>query len=359
MSKVLRIQDGGYKIITKSGSEIKLDTGESQGKVTITGDLFVKGNTTYFDVADLRVEDNIIVLNKNETGEGVTHPDRQSGIMIERGTLPDAQFFFDEAIQHFNPSLGQNGENVNGTFVLKNSDGNLIGLKINSIKTDGNDLNFDIGDDGVLMVYPTGDKDYKSRVGDSNSIPNVDYLRKYVAAEAGNALIEKLYRYQNLGEGVFRQTGTGIQALDTQAEDPFTRLEFSVSDPQTTNKKIKTIVDNNGLLVGDTSPSNAPRVRINGAGISTENTSLETNNLFKIAPVDGLINLESQVSVKHLPILQNNPDPIDGRTLIYTRREEKTGGTGIYYTKKASSGETTSAGELISATKALVYGLIF
>jgi len=43
-----------------------------------------------------------------------------------------------------------------------------------------------------------------------------------VAAEAGNALIEKFYRYQSLGEGVCRQTGTGIQALYTQADDHFT-----------------------------------------------------------------------------------------------------------------------------------------
>jgi hypothetical protein len=356
MSKVLRIQDGGYKIITKSGSEIKLDTGESQGKVTITGDLFVKGNTTYFDVSDLRIEDNIIVLNKNEEGDGITHPDFQSGISIERGTLPDVQFFFDERIAHYNPSLE---ENINGTFVLKNSVGNLVGLKINSIKTDGNNLNFDLGDDGVLMVDPSGDTDYKSRVVDKNSIPNLDFLQKYVTAEAGNALIEKLYRYQPLGGGAFRQTGTGLQSYDRQAGDANTRLEFSVSDNVTTNKKIKSIIDNNGLLVGDTSPSTAPRVRINGAGISTENTSLETGNLFKIAPSDGLINIESQLTFKQLPDTQTNPEVINNRTLIYTRREEKTGGTGIYYIKQASSGETSSTGELISATKALVYGLIF
>jgi hypothetical protein len=359
MSKVLRIQDGGYKIITKSGSEIKLDTGESQGKVTITGDLFVKGNTTYFDVADLRIEDNIIVLNKNESGAGITHPDRQAGVMIERGTLPDVQFFFDETIQHFNPSLGLHGETVNGTYVLKNTNGNLIGLKINSIKTDGNNLNFDLGDDGVLMVDPSGSKDYKSRVIDINSVPNLDFLQKYVAAEAGNALIEKLYRYQTLSPGVFRQTGTGIQSLDFQAGDAYTRLEFSVSDLQSTNKKIKTIVDNDGLLVGDNAPSTAPRVRINGTGISTENTSLESGNIFKIAPEDGLVNIESQLSFKQLPDTQINPTLIDGRTLIYTRQEEKTGGTGIFYIKQASAGDTVSSGELISATKALVYGLIF
>jgi len=356
MSKVLRIQDGGYKIITKSGSEIKLDTGESQGKVTITGDLFVKGNTTYFDVADLRIEDNIIVLNKNEQGAGITHPDRQAGITIDRGTLPDVQFYFDETIQHYNPTLD---ENVNGTYVLKNTVGNLIGLKINSIKTDGNNLNFDLGNDGVLMADPSGARDYKSRVTDLNSIPNLDFLKKYVAAEAGNALIEKLYRYQPLDGGTFRQTGTGVQAYDRQAGDLDTKIEFSVSDLLTTNKKIKTILDNSGLLVGDSSPTASPRVRINGSGISTENTSLASGNIFKIAPEDGLVNIESQLTFKQLPIIQTNPTPIDGRTLIYTRREEKTGGTGIYYTKQASSGDTTSTGELISATKALVYGLIF
>ena len=359
MSKVLRIQDGGYKIVTKSGSEIKLDTGESQGRVTITGDLFVKGNTTYFDVSDLRIEDNIIVLNKNEQGAGITHPDRQSGIMIERGTLPDVQFYFDETIQHFNPSIGQNGQNVNGTFVLKNINGNLIALKINSIKTDGNNLNIDLGDNGALMVAPSGARDYKSRVVNGNHIPNLDFLKNYVAAQDSIALVQKIYRFQLLDDGVFRLTGTGVEAYDTLAGDNKTRLEFSISDPNSTAKTVKTVLDYTGLLVGNSTLSSSPRVKINEQGISTENTSLESGNIFKIAPEDGLVNIESQLTFKQLPPSQINPREIEGRTLIYTRREEKTGGTGIYYLKQASSGETTSTGELISATKALVYGLIF
>jgi hypothetical protein len=353
MSKVLRIQDGGYKIITKSGSEIRLDTGEAQGKVTITGDLDVKGNTTYLDVSDLRIEDNIIVLNKNEQGAGITHPDRQSGIMIERGTLPDVQFLFDETIQHFNP---KSNRNVNGTYVLKNTNSDLIGLKINSIKTDNSNLNFDVGTDGVLVV--SGGLDYKSRVTDINHIPNLDYLRKYVALEAGNSVIEKLYRYQEI-DGFYRQTGTGIQAYDRLAGDSNTRLEFSMSDPLTTLKTVKTIIDNDGVKLGDFSVSSSPKVKISSTGITTENSGLDSTNLFKIAPSNGIINFESNITFKHLSPLDPDPDNIQDRTLIYTRREEKTGGTGIYFTKRAPTGTTLTTGELISATKALVYGLIF
>jgi hypothetical protein len=360
MSKVLRIQEGGYKIIAKNGSEIKLDTGES-GQVTIIGSLNVTGITNYVNVTDMQVEDNIIELNRGDKGiDGISRSlnDGQAGLMIQRGVNPDkyaAQMFFDEEISHYNPVLSTR---VNGSFVLKNSNNDLVGLQINNIVTGSKNRNFsslvvDLGNNGVLAVKITQNSTpYQDRISEPNDIPNLAYIRNYVAAEAGNALIEKMYRFKNVG-GSFIKTNTGIQTYDTQAGDANTEVQISVSDLATTFKKVKFIVNNNGISIGDIAPPSASRTLISGSVISTENTDSRSSFPFTISPSDGIINFESKITIKDTPPDESDPLYLQGKSLIYTRREQKTGGTGIYYVNQGS------AGELISATKALVYGLIF
>jgi hypothetical protein len=360
MSKVLRIQEGGYKIIAKNGSEIKLDTGQT-GQVTIIGSLNVTGVANYVNVTDMQVEDNIIELNRGDKGtNGISRTlnDGQAGIMIQRGVNPDkyaAQMFFDEEITHYNPVLSTR---VDGSFVLKNSNNDLVGLQINSITTGSSYRNFsslvfDLGDQGVLSIKidPTSNP-YQDRIDESNDIPNLAYLRNYVAAEAGNALIEKMYRYKNVG-GSFIKTNTGIQTYDKQAGDANTEVQISVSDLATTLKKVKFIVNNDGVVVGDLGSPTTSKIKMSGTTISTENTNSRQSSPFIIGPSDGIINFESKITIKDIPSEESDPVYLQGKSLIYTRSEQRTGGTGIYYVNQGS------AGELISATKALVYGLIF
>jgi hypothetical protein len=360
MSKVLRIQEGGYKIIAKTGSEIKLDTGET-GQVTIIGSLNVTGVANYVNVTDMQVEDNIIELNRGDKGtNGISRSlnDGQAGIMIQRGINPDkyaAQMFFDEEITHYNPVLDTR---VNGSFVLKNSNNDLVGLQINNITT-GSDVRnfssliFDLGDNGVLSVKVDDTSNpYQDRISEGNDIPNLAFLTNYVAAEAGNALIEKMYRYKNVG-GSFIKTNTGVQTYDTQAGDSGTEVQISVSDLASTFKKVKFIVNNDGVLIGDLISPSTSKVKISGTTISTENTNSRASSPFIIGSSDGIINFESKITIKDTPPEELDPIYLVGKSLIYTRREQKTGGTGIYYINQGS------AGELISATKALVYGLIF
>jgi len=360
MSKVLRIQEGGYKIIAKTGSEIKLDTGET-GQVTIIGSLNVTGVANYVNVTDMQVEDNIIELNRGDRGtNGISRSlnDGQAGIMIQRGINPDkyaAQMFFDEEITHYNPVLDTR---VNGSFVLKNSNNDLVGLQINNITT-GSDVRnfssliFDLGDNGVLSVKVDDTSNpYQDRISDGNDIPNLAFLTNYVAAEAGNALIEKMYRYKNVG-GSFIKTNTGVQTYDTQAGDSGTEVQISVSDLASTFKKVKFIVNNDGVIIGDLISPSTSKVKISGTTISTENTNSRASSPFIIGSSDGIINFESKITIKDTPSEELDPIYLVGKSLIYTRREQKTGGTGIYYINQGS------AGELISATKALVYGLIF
>jgi len=64
------------------------------GDLTVTGDLTIQGDTVTLDTQTIAVEDNLILLNKNQTGTPVTT--LKSGIEIERGDNDNAQLVFDE-----------------------------------------------------------------------------------------------------------------------------------------------------------------------------------------------------------------------------------------------------------------------
>ena len=99
MSKDLNVPDGNYKVHVKTGGTIFLDTGFETGTVEISGNLLVKGDQTTVNTAQMDIEDNIITLNSGETGAGITLT--SAGIKIERGTLPDTFFKYDENVNGF------------------------------------------------------------------------------------------------------------------------------------------------------------------------------------------------------------------------------------------------------------------
>ena len=69
---------------TGVNSNITLDT----DTVYITGNLWVRGNTSEIASNTLSITDNILTLNDGETGNGVTSLGTTSGVVIDRGTAP-------------------------------------------------------------------------------------------------------------------------------------------------------------------------------------------------------------------------------------------------------------------------------
>ena len=69
---------------TGVNSNITLDS----DTVYITGNLWVRGNTSEIASNTLSITDNIITLNDGETGNGVTSLGSTSGVVIARGTAP-------------------------------------------------------------------------------------------------------------------------------------------------------------------------------------------------------------------------------------------------------------------------------
>lgn len=150
---------GDYNIRAIDGT-IKLDTGEGIGRVIVTGNLVVLGETTSINSTQLTIDDPVVILNKDETGAGVTSPDGQSGIQINRGSLTDVLITWDESLS---------------TFILKNNNwstenpsNNLESLATNSIKTYGADLTLVAAGDGIVTV--AGTNNYETTVLDYDKL---------------------------------------------------------------------------------------------------------------------------------------------------------------------------------------------
>lgn len=80
------------------------------GDASITGNLYVEGNTTILNTNVLEFEDNVILINRLETGAGVTL--NQSGLEVERGTLENYRMVFNESDDTFRVGLISNTQAV-------------------------------------------------------------------------------------------------------------------------------------------------------------------------------------------------------------------------------------------------------
>jgi len=69
------------------------------GNLTVTGDIILNGGAFTVTSQQVQVADNLIIINKNEIGNGVTAG--YAGIEIERGTAVNYQFMFRESDDTF------------------------------------------------------------------------------------------------------------------------------------------------------------------------------------------------------------------------------------------------------------------
>ena len=72
------------------------------GNATITGNLTVEGTTTTVDSTTVAIGDNIMVLNKDETGT----PSANAGLEVERGTATNVSLLWNEGNDNWTVSNG-------------------------------------------------------------------------------------------------------------------------------------------------------------------------------------------------------------------------------------------------------------
>jgi hypothetical protein len=207
MANVIRTT-GDYKIKTVEG-DITLDTlyddggTDSYKAVRIIGDLVVTGSTTStttISSTNLEIEDNLIILNKGETGNGITL--YQSGISIDRGVNSDppsndwrstAVIAFDERLNYSDPVTATS---YDGSFIFKietpgatgPAGPRLTGIHTNSIDTRVTDS----GTRSKLFLNANGISvqnvaNYEDLIGDDDDIPNVAWIRNNFVLQSGTS----------------------------------------------------------------------------------------------------------------------------------------------------------------------------
>ena len=99
---------GNGSSISMDASSIGLTGNTTINNLTVTGNLKVSGTTTTVNSQNLEVKDNIIEINKGETGAGVSKG--TAGIKIDRGENPDFFIVYDESDTKLKAGIGE--ENV-------------------------------------------------------------------------------------------------------------------------------------------------------------------------------------------------------------------------------------------------------
>lgn len=326
MSKFFRVDGGDYKITVQNGGQITLDTGNEEGTVVITGDLTVLGTTTTVETANMTIEDNIIVLNKGEAGAGITDPSNSSGIEIDRGSLLNAFFVYDDNLT--------DPVNTGGLFALRLDGGSVSGLRTNHINTAGSDLHLINAGTGVITV--TGTVNYENQVTDDDDITNKKYVDDAISTAFATVFLKQI------GDGVL--SPSSIVVADSEA---------SPDGSGVANSNITFTIDGNVVSELYNDRWEFTDLRIRGTVLETITSN---EDLVLSAPGTGSVRIDDTLHINSTPgiddFLTDPLAPSDGAKIYVST--EYTGKTGIYFVN-----ENETRDELVSKNRALLFGMLF
>ena len=326
MSKFFRVDGGDYKITVQNGGQITLDTGNAEGTVIITGDLTVQGTTTTVETANMTIEDNIIVLNQGEAGAGITDASNSSGIEIDRGTLLNALFVYDDNLT--------DAINGGGLFALRLSNGTVSGLRTNHISTAGSDLHLINSGTGVVTV--SGTNNYEDQVTDDDDITNKKYVDDAIDTAFATVFL------QQIGDGA--TSPSSIRVADSEPSPGGSGADVS---------NITFTLDGN--VVSELYPDRWEFDQLRFRGTTLETLS-SNEDLVLSAPGTGSIRIDDTLLITSTPgiddFLTDPIAPSDGAKIYVS--DEYTGKTGIYFVN-----ENDTRDELVSKNRALLFGMLF
>jgi hypothetical protein len=349
MGQFLQV-NGDYNIKTADGGTITLDTGPDIGVVRVTGNLVVDGDTLTVSAENLNVQDNVIILNFGETGAGITL--EYSGIQIDRGTLSQVSFLYDEASDSWMLAEGQ----TPGPFNYTNSNLRLRKILTNP-DTDSGDLTLIGTGNGVVKVI--GTNNYEQHITDDDDIPNKKYVddaiqsnptfqivrgdTRIISFDVNNPLDPFLYFPPDIGPYV---------------DQPLTSLIGFVIDDQIVAEFYPNRVEMRGLTIWN---ENRTELDYNIDGV-IDNPILPVPNsiLIQATNTDASIKLEANGTgkIEIASDIQLNyqtlgtPAIVTESVVVYSSPPD-IGTTGIYFVN------TNTNGEMISKNKALLFSMIF
>ena len=325
MSKYLHVPNGNYKVSVQTGGNIFLDTGFETGTVEISGNLLVRGDQTTVNTAQLDIEDNIITLNSGETGAGITL--NSAGIRINRGTLPDSFFKYDEDV---------------AGFIAIDEASQLISLATDEIDSRSQNLLLNAGT-STVNVSPT--VDYEQKVftyaageltgydaAKADVIPNTKAVVDYVAYNFANVFLSQI------GDGDVTKSSIIIADFENSGVDSV--ITFAI--------------DGNTIATAKADEWAFDKVRIAGTVIETTDTG--SDDLILRANGTGAVRIDDMLHINSTPSDDDAtmvpPFPDEGIKLYVSNQSH--GNTGIYFANAENN-----RNELVSKNRALLFGMLF
>ena len=367
---------GDYNIKTGEGSSILLDTGPNVGEVRITGNLIVLGETLTVEATNLNVQDNIIILNYGETGQGVTLG--YSGVQIDRGYNIDSSqvaptaLLWDEANETWQIAQGTPEDGFNYTDSK---------LKLSQILTDAatDDGDLTLIGSGTGVVKVTGTVNYEQQVLDDDDVPNKRYVDDAIQLNPTFQITKDDTRVI-----VFDKDNTLPAASFSPAIGPYiaqpvrSEIAFIVD-----NRRVAVMTKDHFELTGLTIFTEDPVVpdieaamsgNYNPGPISTNLTGFENQSAVVIQSdnTNANIRLETngtgKVVISYAMSFEYHGSPVTqvGSTSILYGSTPGTGTTGLSFRNTRPSKElngTVNASfttdELISKNRALLFSMLF
>lgn len=345
MGQFLRV-NGDYNIKTEEGARITLDTGPNVGSVRVTGDLVVEGSTVIIEATNLDIEDNIIVLNKGETGAGVTLD--YSGIEIDRGTLGEASLIWNENIAI---PAGSSSSNAGGWQFVSGTGGvysfSDSRLKLKEILTESTT---DFGDllligQGIGVVKVIGTDNYENQVTHDDDVPN----KKYV-----DDTIQNNPTFQVVSDNS-RVTVSDKERLPNIAAQPGSLAYLTATTGFSTGGESAVSVIVDAALNTQFYPNRTEMFSLEFTGSEITTKSGITNQNINVR-TQGTGKLQTNYAVQ-LDSIAGTPAYVTDATLLYSATPS-IGTTGVWYVNPTAEARLQS-GELINKNKALVFSMIF
>jgi len=283
-------------------SDYNINVGSNDVNITadafqVTGNLVVTGTTTTVNTTDLDIQDNTIVLNKNESGAGVTLG--TAGVVIERGTSDDTSLIWNETTDKWSFKLGSGLADLEALSVTTTGDLTVNGVTISDI----------LDEDNMASDSAT-------------ALATQQSIKAYVDTAAGSP------------------TPGGAN----------TNIQYNNSGTLAGSSNI--VFDNGTNAVTITGELSVDNININANDIISSNTN---GNITLTPNGTGNIVLSKAASVSvQLDFTDQGGDP--GATVSVNKIYSKTpsgGGTGLYFVNN------TTSGEMISKSKAIAYALVF
>tara|TARA_B110000902_G_scaffold69966_1_gene82849 strand:+ start:217 stop:1515 length:1299 start_codon:yes stop_codon:yes gene_type:complete len=293
MSKIIRTTDSDYRIITAQAGQIILDTtnatNDRSGTVIIRGDLEINGGSTTIESEISTVVDNILLLSSGNTGVGLPvslDRPRSSGIEVERGSLANARWVYDDSVSW---DLG----GATGIGAWLGTQG-TIGAEIDiPIKTTGiipnSSLYINTGN-GIISV--TGTNNYEQSVlyydsgvitpdpssfavvRDDDTIPNAKAVKDLIDYSLATIVIDKIIEDDSKIEVIdknniiFAILETGVKTtFQTKSSHGYT-INDAITISGVTTSPTDTFINtlNGTWIVTDVPSANTIEVTVNTTG---------------------------------------------------------------------------------------------